>query len=204
MAPPAASPNDAPASTSSDPLHLAVLLGSTREGRFGHRVAQWFATLAASRPDLRIDLIDLAEVDLPSAWTHERTPSLQAYLARLEAADGFVVVTPEYNHSFPAALKQAIDLARVEWHAKPVGFVSYGGLSGGLRAVEHLRTVFAEVHATTVRDVVSLHSPWGLFEGDGELLEQAGSVAAAEVLLDRMTWWADALRTARRADPYAA
>jgi NAD(P)H-dependent FMN reductase len=187
-----------------DPVRVAVIIGSTRNGRLGDRVAQWFASVGRLRPDLDVDLLDLAEVELPSAWTSDRPPSLQQYVDRLERADGFVVVTPEYNHSYPAALKQAIDLANTPWHAKPVGFVSYGGMSGGLRAVEHLRAVFAELHATTIRDVVSLHNPWALLDGDDEPLRNDRSLAAAEVLLDRLTWWAQALRTARHADPYAA
>lgn len=217
MAPPDAPPTDpaatSPASAASPepaatpaagPLELAVIVGSTREGRFGIQVARWFTGLARRRADLHVDVIDLADVDLPSAWTREHSPSVADYLARLDRADAFVVITPEYNHSFPAALKQAVDLAHSQWHAKPVGFVSYGGQSGGLRAVEHLRGVFAELHATTVRDVVSLHNPWGLFEGDGERLEGVGAVPAAELLLDRVAWWGRALRAARRAEPYAA
>jgi NAD(P)H-dependent FMN reductase len=121
---------------------------------------------------------------------------------RLEQADAFVVVTPEYNHGYPASLKQAIDLAKRPWQAKPVGFVSYGGLSGGLRAVEQLRLVFAELHATTVRDTVSLHSPWSAFEAGGA--GPAGADAAAQILLDRLAWWGSALRRARTALPYAA
>jgi hypothetical protein len=79
----------------------------------------------------------------------------------IDAADAFVVVTPEYNHSYPASLKHAIDMAHGEWNTKPVAFVSYGGISGGLRAVEALRLVFAELHATTIRDTVSFHGGAG-------------------------------------------
>ena len=85
---------------------------------------------------------------------------------RLAAADAFVVVTPEYNHSYPAPVKTLIDWHFTEWQAKPVGFVSYGGMSGGLRAVEHLRGVFAELHAVTVRDTVSFHGAWDRFGPD--------------------------------------
>jgi NAD(P)H-dependent FMN reductase len=187
-----------------DPITLAIILGSTRQGRFGPRVAGWFGELAEARPELRVELIDLLEEDLPATYTWEGSPNVDRYLAKLQAADAFVVVTPEYNHGYPAPLKQAIDLAHSQWHAKPVGFVSYGGMSGGLRAVEQLRQVFAEVHATTVRDVVSLHGPWKLFDDDGEQLEQVGANGAAQVLLDRVTWWARALRAARRDHPYAA
>jgi NAD(P)H-dependent FMN reductase len=191
-------------SNSADPIRVAIIIGSTRVGRLGPRVAGWFGELAEERDDLVVDIIDLLDEGLPPRLSAEERDAIAAYLDKLEAADAFVVVTPEYNHGYPAPLKQAIDLARSQWHAKPVGFVSYGGLSGGLRAVEQLRQVFAEVHATTVRDVVSLHSPWGLFDGDDDQLDAIGASLAAKVLLDRLTWWAEALRSARRAQPYAA
>jgi NAD(P)H-dependent FMN reductase len=113
-------------------------------------------------------------------------------------AEAFAVVTPEYNRSFPASLKQAIDYAYEEWHAKPVGFVSYGSRSHGLYAVEALRCVFAELHTVTMRDGVSLDL---LAQGGvetGELEHEAG------VLLDELTWWGLALREARIRRPYVA
>ncbi len=185
-------------------LRLAVIVGSTREGRFGPKVGRWFAAQVEPRDDFDLDLIDLAEVDLPRTLGQDPSDALTDYLARLDRADAFVVVTPEYNHGYPAALKQAIDVAYREWQAKPVAFVSYGGMAGGLRAVEQLRQVFAEVHATTIRDSVSLHNPWSLFDEDARLHEATGGEAAAKVMLDRLAWWADALRSAREAAPYAA
>jgi NAD(P)H-dependent FMN reductase len=187
-----------------EPLHLAVIIGSTRPGRLGPTVARWFVAQAEPRDDVLLDVIDLAELDLPAVLSHDPGPGVETYRRRLAAADGFVVVTPEYNHSFPAPLKQAIDLAHEPWHAKPVAFVSYGGISGGLRAVEQLRQVFAELHATTVRDTVSFHNPWGLFDEQAQTREAVGADTAAKILLDRLTWWAWALRTARRTEPYAA
>jgi NAD(P)H-dependent FMN reductase len=185
-------------------LALTIIIGSTREGRFGPRVAAWFAGLAREHPDLAVEVIDLAEADLPIALSREASPALQQYRAQLDRAGAFVIVTPEYNHGYPAPLKQAIDLAYVEWQAKPVAFVSYGGMAGGLRAVEQLRQVFAEVHTVTVRDVVSLHNPWALFDPDARVHESIGAEGAAKTMLDRLTWWARALRTARQAAPYAA
>ena len=181
------------------PIHLAVIVGSTREGRFGGTVGQWFAAEAAARGDLSVDVIDLAETHLPAEYPQRPGPEVTAYRDRLELADAFVVVTPEYNHSFPAGLKQAIDLANHEWHRKPVGFVSYGGMSGGLRAVEHLRGVFAELHAVTIRDVVSLHHVWPMFDEAGAPKEPAATAAAVTTMLDHLVWWATALRTARQA-----
>lgn len=120
----------------------------------------------------------------------------------LSAADAFVVLTPEYNHSFPAGLKNLIDWHYTEWRAKPVALVSYGGLAGGLRAAEHLRQVFAELHAVTVRDTVSFHGAGASFDADGKPRDSAGPAAAADVMLDQLAWWARALREAKEKRPY--
>ncbi|MEV5750636.1 NAD(P)H-dependent oxidoreductase [Actinoallomurus sp. NPDC052308] len=192
-------------------FRVAVIVGSVREGRFGTTVADWFADRARRRTDVDVDVIDLAEVGLPlvfpafgTAPAPDTTRALKTVTPRLAAADAFVVVTPEYNHSFPASLKNLIDWHSAEWHAKPVGFVSYGGLSGGLRAVEHLRPVFAELHAVTVRDTVSFHGARERFDAEGRPVDPDGCDAAAETLLDQLLWWAHALRDARAARPYAA
>ncbi|WP_433723151.1 NADPH-dependent FMN reductase [Actinoplanes sp. CA-051413] len=175
---------------SAHPLRVAVIVASTREGRFGPTVAAWFAGEAAGRTDVDAEIIDLAGAEA------------EPVTARLAAADAFVVVTPEYNHSYPAPLKAVIDGHSREWHAKPVGFVSYGGLSGGLRAVEHLRPVFAELHAVTVRDTVSFHGGRSCFGPDGRPLDPREPAAAAHRLLDRLTWWGITLRDAHQARPY--
>jgi NAD(P)H-dependent FMN reductase len=185
-------------------LRLSIIIGSTRQGRFGPRVAGWFASVVREHGAFDVDVIDLLDADLPAHLGGEPSAALEDYRARLARADAFAIVTPEYNHGYPAPLKQAIDLAFTEWQAKPVTFVSYGGLSGGLRAVEQLRLVFAEVHATTTRDVVSLHNPWSLFDADARMHETTGAESAAKTVLDRLEWWASALRDARRAMPFAA
>ncbi|HEY2205061.1 MAG TPA: NAD(P)H-dependent oxidoreductase [Pseudonocardia sp.] len=173
------------------PVRLEVVLGSVRDGRFGPVVAEWFAALAARRPDLRVDLLDVAA---------DRTD----FATRIESADAVVVVTPEYNHSFPGPLKTAIDGVGAPWRATPVGFVSYGGLSGGLRAVEPLRVVFAELHAVTVRKTVSFHQAWERFDSDGRPVDPDGPAAAASLLLDQLVWWARALRSGRERQSYPA
>ncbi|MET8771363.1 NAD(P)H-dependent oxidoreductase [Streptomyces sp. NPDC004658] len=195
----------------SDPLRVTVIVGSVREGRRGRAVADWFlATAATADPGLDLDVIDLAGVDLPlvlPGWGGTPSPEAAAALKevspRLAAADAFVIVTPEYNHSFPAALKNLIDWHHREWQAKPVGFVSYGGLGGGLRAVEQLRLVFAELHAVTVRDSVSLHGPWSGLGEDGLPRDADVCAGAAKGMLGQLTWWGRALRTARADRPYA-
>lgn len=185
------------------PLNLAVIVGSTRTGRIAPLVAAWLADRARHHAGLEVDLIDLAEADLP-ADLDGSSPRVTALAPRLERADAFVVVTPEYNHSFPAPLKTAIDCFRTEWQAKPVGFVSYGGMAGGLRAVEQLRQVFAETHTVGVRDTISFHNVWEHIGEQGEFpVEPAGCDAAAKTMLDQLVWWAQALRAGRRARPYS-
>ncbi|MGW1788237.1 NADPH-dependent FMN reductase [Streptomyces tubercidicus] len=190
-------------------LRVAIVVGSTREGRFAPVVTRWIKGHLDQRDDMSTDVIDLAETPLPTvlpAFGQPPAPGTGEVLAlvspRLAAADAFVFVTPEYNHSFPASLKNAIDWHNEQWHAKPIGFVSYGGISGGLRAVEQLRVVMAELHATTIRNTVSLHNAWGLFDEE-YAMKDTQSDAAAKVMLDQLAWWGDALRAARNARPYA-
>jgi NAD(P)H-dependent FMN reductase len=188
---------------SADPVRLAVIVGSTREHRRGRAIADWFVDQAAARDDLAVSEIDLVDFELPERFTFDTTPALTELRSRLDEADGFVVVTPEYNHSYPAALKQAIDLNAGEFARKPVAFVSYGGLSGGLRAVEHLRAVFAEARATTIRETVSFHGTITNFDADGWPLDPAAGEAAL-VLLDDLAWWASTLRAGRLVDAASA
>jgi NAD(P)H-dependent FMN reductase len=101
-------------------------------------------------------------------------------------------------------LKSAIDWNYTQWQAKPIGFVSYGGRAGGIRAVEQLRQVFCEMHATTIRDNISFHGAASQFDSDGRPLDAQDCEAAAEVMLDQLTWWALALSEARAKRPYKA
>ncbi|MEU1347708.1 NADPH-dependent FMN reductase [Streptomyces sp. NPDC005775] len=188
------------------PLKVAVILASNREGRFAPVVADWFRSRTDKHAGIETDLVDVAALDLPTALTYSHGPEDRARLAelsdRLAAADAFVVITPEYNHSYPAPLKNLIDWHFTEWQAKPVAFVSYGGVSGGLRAVEHLRQVFAELHAVSIRDTVSFHNAGALFDDEGRHRDPAGPDAAAKTLLDQLVWWGRALRGARAQHPY--
>ncbi|MFI0514535.1 NAD(P)H-dependent FMN reductase [Streptomyces canus] len=189
--------------TDTAPLHVTLVVGSNRHGRFGPVVADWLLDHLRDRDDLVPDVVDVAGTDLPTSMA--RTPEAAAALAsvtpKLAAADAFVVLTPEYNHSFPAGLKNLVDWHFTEWQAKPVALVSYGGISGGLRAVEHLRQVFAELHAVTVRDTVSFHNAGGSF-ADGRLKDPSGPDAAAKTMLDQLVWWGRALREGRTGQPY--
>ena len=173
-----------------DRLKIGLVYGSTRPGRFCDTVAEWLVERVGGRARLELDRID------PAA---EEPGEL---VRRIGEMDGFIVVTPEYNHSYPAPLKALIDAAGSEWHAKPVAFVSYGGISGGSRAVEHLRGVFAELHAVGIRDTVSFASAWEQFDESGRLHQAERPERSLATLLSRLEWWAQALRDARSARAY--
>lgn len=185
---------------SEHPYRLAVIIGSTREGRFAPVIANWFTRQTERHPHTDVDVIDLDAVR-PYELRYG-SEEYESFAKRVDEADAFVVITPEYNHSFPAPLKHAIDLLHAQWQAKPVGFVSYGGISGGLRAVEQLRLIFAELHATTVRETVSFPLAGTLFDDAGDLREPAAATQAADTLLHQLTWWAVTLREARATRPY--
>ncbi|MFC4560982.1 NADPH-dependent FMN reductase [Nocardiopsis mangrovi] len=187
---------------SAEPLRLAVVTASVRERRFGPTVTRWITAEARAYGRFDLDELDLAEAALPSWITEECPPQVDALRPRLAAADAFLVVTPEYNRGYPASLKTLIDWYIEEWQAKPFGFVSYGGRSGALRSVDHLGSVLCDLHAVPLRDVVSFHDAWEEFDENGRCREPEGAGAAAKVLLDRLTWWGTALRTARRERPY--
>lgn len=129
------------------------------------------------------------------------------FLTRAQQHDDLkldVIVIPEDNRGYLAALKRATDAVRAEWRAKPVGFVSYGGPAGGLRAVEQLRQVFAEGHAVDIRAAVSFHMAHDQFDSDGGLHYLDAADTAAAKLLRQLAWWARALNAARAAPPYPA
>ncbi|MGW0330283.1 NADPH-dependent FMN reductase [Streptomyces sp. NPDC003011] len=191
-----------------NPLKIGVVIGSTRVGRFADTVADWFMSEAGLREDMDIHVIDLAEpalvdeLKLSFDRSGERSGDVPGLAQRIGGLDGFVVVTPEYNHGYPASLKLAIDYVYSEWRAKPVGFVSYGGMAGGQRAVEQLRQVFAELHAVTLRDTVGFHMAWEKFDEQGRPRDEDGAAKAAGVLLDQLAWWGLTLREGRAARPY--
>lgn len=191
---------------------LAVIIGSVREGRFGPVVGSWVADQAELHGGFDVEIVDLAEVDLPLALPaappkfagddYPRPDGMRPLTAVLEAADAFVIVTPEYNHSYPASVKAAIDWHFTQWEAKPVAFVSYGGLAGGRHAVLHLENVLTELHAVTIRDGLAFPNYFTAWE-DGRPLDPEAP-GYAKTLLNQLEWWATALRAARWDTPYPA
>lgn len=143
-------------------IRIAIIIGSTRPGRKGKAVGEWAYEIARKRTDAEFELVDLAEYNLPlldeptpaspGQYSHEHT---RVWSAKIASFDGYVFVTPEYNHSIPAALKNSIDFLKLEWVNKAAGFVGYGAANGA-RSIEHLRLVLAELQVATVRAQVGL------------------------------------------------
>jgi NAD(P)H-dependent FMN reductase len=190
------------------PIKVGLIYGSARQGRFCDVVARWAEKQLSRSGDFSVEVIDpVAHSRITRQETrasNAKHPSgYRSVRAQLGEADAFVVVTPEYNHGYPAALKELIDSAGEEWYAKPVAFVSYGGVSGGLRAVEQLRQVFAELHVVSIRDSVSFQNAWQVFDADGCPADPDRCSAQMSRMLAKLHWWAVALRTARESIPYS-
>lgn len=181
---------------------IGIVLGSTRPGRKGEAVAKWVYEVASQRNDAEFELVDLADYSLPHldeaippSLGQYTQPHTKAWAAKIATFDGFVFVTPEYNHSTSGALKNAIDFLYAEWNNKAAGFVSYGGV-GGARAVEHLRLIMAELQVATVRAQVAL-SLFTDFEDFSTFWPGAHQLQALETMLDQLISWSRALRTVR-------
>ena len=191
-------------------VKVGLIYGSTRQGRFCDTVARWTEKELGASGNFSVEVIDpvahrrAARQEARQNDAHANESSgYRSLRAQLGDADAFVVVTPEYNHGYPAALKELIDSAGEEWYAKPVAFVSYGGVSGGLRAVEQLRQVFAELHVVSIRDSVSFQNAWQLFDATGCPADPDRCSAQMSRMLAKLHWWATALRTAREKSPYS-
>jgi NAD(P)H-dependent FMN reductase len=150
------------------PLNIQVILGSTRQGRFGDKPAHYVLGELQKRADVRAELVDLRDWPLPF-FDHPVSPmrakitepaAVAKWTAKVGEADGYVMVTPEYNHGYPAVLKNALDWVYAEWTKKPVGFVGYGS-TGGARAIEQLRQVVVELDMVPLREAI--HVPMDVY-----------------------------------------
>jgi NAD(P)H-dependent FMN reductase len=185
-------------------MKLEVIVASTRPGRVGIAFARWFYEVAREHGSFDVDLCDLAELDLPmmneprhprfAQYEHQHTKD---WSDRVDAADAFVVVTPEYNHGMTAPFKNALDYLHNEWQYKPIGFVSYGGASAGTRGVEHAKQVVSTLKMMPVFETVSI--PFFAQFLDDEKQVSANEVMhkAAIDMLGELHKWATALRTIR-------
>jgi NAD(P)H-dependent FMN reductase len=186
---------------------IGIILGSTRPNRNGEQVAKWVYDIASRRSDAEFELVDLRDYPLPHL-DEPLPPSLGQYqnehtrqwADKIASFDGFIMVTPEYNHSTSGVLKNAIDYLYAEWNNKAVGFVSYGGV-GGARAAEHLRLIAGELQMADVRQQVAL-SLLTEFENFSVLKPSDYSQGALNTLLDQVVAWSTALAPLR--EPAAA
>jgi NAD(P)H-dependent FMN reductase len=185
-------------------LKIKVIVGSTRENRFSEMPAQWIFELAKARPDLDVELLDLRDFPLPFfeeamppgiANDSYANPVVVRWRDKIREADGFIVCSPEYNHGYPAVLKNALDYVYHAWARKAVAFVSWGG-AGGTRGVEQLRLVAIELDMAPSRFAVHIANPWFIKDISGIDTEQNRQSAAA--LLDNLAWWAGALSAVRK------
>jgi NAD(P)H-dependent FMN reductase len=188
---------------------IGIILGSTRPNRNGEQVAKWVYDIASRRTDAEFELVDLRDYPLPhldeplppsmGQYSNEHT---KAWADKIASFDGFVIVTPEYNHSTSGVLKNAIDYLYAEWNNKAVGFVSYGAV-GGARAVEHLRLVAGELQMADVRQQVAL-SLLTEFENFSVFKPSDFNLGALDKMLDQVVAWSTALAPMRQTAATAA
>lgn len=181
---------------------IAVITGTTRPGRANLGVAQWVLEQAAQRPDAEFELVDIADWNLPlldeampAGFQQYANPHTQSWSAKIAEFDGYIFVTPEYNHSISGSLKNAIDYLSVEWNNKAAGFVSYGSM-GGARAVEHLRGIASELQLAHVRNQVTF-SLFTDFENFSEFKPTVQSASALDPMLDQLLPWTRAMQSLR-------
>jgi NAD(P)H-dependent FMN reductase len=187
---------------------IAIIVSTTREGRFADKPAQWIFDLAKAHGTASFEIVDLRDYPLPlfdepaspAAGLVPRNPAAQRWGNKIAEFDGYIFVTAEYNRSVPGVLKNAIDHLYPQLNRKPVAFVAYGGV-GGARAVEHLRLILIEMQAAPLRNAVHV----GLAEFLG-MLQQGKTFAdypyleqSARVLLDDLQWWTSTLKAGREA-----
>ena len=183
-------------------MHIQVIVGSVRRGRKAGAIGQWVASHVAARSDMTVEIIDLRDWNLPY-FDREIPPIAGNYVdplqrrwaATISRGDGYLFICPEYNHGYPAPLKNAIDFIYAEWGHKPASIVSYGGM-GGARSVEQLRLVLIEMRIAPLRDAVHLLNVGPKFDG----LAFTGDGAddrQVRVVLEELRWWGDALGHAR-------
>jgi NAD(P)H-dependent FMN reductase len=183
---------------------LEIIVASTRPGRVGLPVAQWFLGCAEKHGGFDIELVDLAEWNLP-LMDEPNHPRLRRYTnahthnwsAKIDEADAFVIVMPEYNHGYTAPLKNAIDYLNAEWAYKPVGLVSYGGVAGGTRAAQMLKQVLTALKMVPVLEAVSIPFVAQFLDDDGAIAANEIMETSATVMLDELVRWTAALAPMR-------
>jgi NAD(P)H-dependent FMN reductase len=184
---------------------LQIIIASTRPGRVGPSVAYWVQERAVSRGGFSVELVDLAEVNLPlfdepnhprtRNYVHEHT---KVWSSIVERGDAYIFVLPEYNHSFNAALKNALDYLSAEWQYKPVGLVSYGGVAAGTRAVQALKPILSGMKMVPLMESVNIPFVHGLLDGEGNLQANDLMEVSLAGLLAELVRWTQAMHELRK------
>ena len=183
---------------------LMIVIASTRPGRVGLPIARWFSDRAEAHGAFEIDVVDLAKLNLPF-YDEPKHPRLRQYAhqhtkdwsARVAAADAFVFVMPEYNFGFTAPLKNALDYLSLEWQYKPVGLVSYGGVSAGTRAAQMIKQVVTTLKMSPVPEAVSIPFVQQFIGPDGAIQANEVMETSATAMLDELVRWTRALSALR-------
>lgn len=190
------------------PLNIKVIVGSTREGRFGDKPAAWIAEELKKEEGISVEILDLRDYEMPffneaatpsykqAPYTHE---AVVRFTAKIAEGDAFVIVTPEYNRSTSGVLKNALDWVYQEWNRKPVAFVGYGSV-GAARAIEQLRLMAIELQMTPIRDAVHMNGEqyFPVVMGTGSAEELFGKYTEkAKTMITQLLWWTHALKNAR-------
>jgi NAD(P)H-dependent FMN reductase len=186
-------------------MNLKIITASTRPGRKGPAVAAWVYELLSKKEDIALQVLDLAVINLPF-MDEEKHPRLKEYVHEhthtwsrtIDAADAFIIVTPEYNFGYPAALKNALDFLYQEWNYKPVAFVSYGGLAGGTRSVQQLKQVVTALKMMPISEDVHIPAFAKLIDESGIFHATDASIRAAENMYQELVKWAHALNPMRK------
>lgn len=189
-------------------VRIQVIMGSTRQGRFVEQPANWIFEKLKQKKDVEAELIDLREWPLPF-FDEPVSPSMMAtmrkdyvselgkkWARKIGEADGYIMVVPEYNHGYPAVLKNAIDYVYSEWNNKPIAFVSYGGSAGGTRSVQQLRQVAIELQLIPIRNGIHVPMYWTKLDDKG-VLQMDSYNENAEGLLNQLISWTKSLKAIR-------
>lgn len=176
-------------------MKIKIILGSTRKNRFGEHPARYVYERLKQREGIDCEIVDLRDYPMPffeepispkyfKEWPNE---AVAKFAAKIKEADGFIIVSPEYNHGYSAVLKNALDYVYYEWENKPIAFVGYGS-AGGARAVEQLRQVVIELQALPTRNALHIMNPWELTNENGELKDGAlnGLEGPTDAMFDQL------------------
>lgn len=187
-------------------MKIQIIIGSTRQGRFADIPAKFVLEQAQKRKEAEFELIDLRDWPLPF-FDEPKSPSMSGgvytndlaakWADKIEEADGYIIVTPEYNHGYPAVLKNALDYVYKQWNKKPVAFISYGGISGGIRSVQQLRQVAIELQMVPIKAGVHIPFYWEHLDDKGNI--KPDNIRGVDAMLDQLIEWTKILKQVREA-----